>query len=493
MPSKLFIISLIIFSFFSTGEGKVKSQIEKSPCTEQMKRTFVGFYKQNLKKYNLLSRVEDFESEDCWFLEVKDKVTKTVMLMDVISHSLERKDQLVLSMFDPSRGWSFETNTQLDVMTDSYNALYLAEQNQALESPDRVELILQSMILPLIESVEPEEYSEILPFLRLSKMLGFEALIRSVYLNLADGLVRHNLGFYFSNFYEKLLNSFVQSASQMQSILDGKFGELVISSDTQNEIEHLVEHRPDELFSLFQNIVKNLEVLATKKGRFGNSELAKTANHKLNQVPGKKLIDFLNEYHRKTDRSKPRDWIHPSAQGNPQDKAVRKSLIAEMSQIRDFEFQFYMVELFALMGIQILRSTDKKAGMIEMVFSSSDKCLLSDFELDELVSTAVLHKWLLPSTPQTGTRALLRSCRKTVSGDLETFTLKLNPTGKSRCEIVIQRQDSDNQYADVDNRVIIILPDTNPAYTYGNSCLRDTTRQGLANVMNPGSYRRNLL
>lgn len=493
MPSKLIIFSLITLTLMSTIHCKVKSEIEKNQCTQQMKKVFIGFYKKNVQKYALLSPPEEFENEDCWFLEVKDKVSKTVMFMDVISLSLERKDQLVLSMFDVSRGWNFETNTELAIMKDSFNSLFLAEKNQPTQSPDRVERILQSMILPLVESVESENYSELFPYLRLCRMLGFEELANSVYLNLADQLVHHFLEFYVTNFPEKVLASFVQLAPQLQIILGQKFNESVISLDTQNEIEHLVEHREKELYSMFQTIIKNLNILSTRNGQFGHSNLAKTANQNLNQVSGQKLIYFLNEYHKKTDRTKPNDWIHPSSQEQPEQLETKQNLILELSQIQAYEFQFYMVELFALMGIQILKSVDKKAGMIEMVFSSSDKCLLSDFELDELISLAIFHKWLLPSTPQTNTRALLRACYKTVSDNQETFTLKLNPTGKSRCEIIIEREDHDNLYAKVPNRTFMILPDTDPAYTYGNSCLRDTTRQHLTNVMNPDTYRRNLL
>jgi len=494
MQTKIIIFSFTILFFLSFTQCKVKSQMQKTLCSQQMKKVMVGFYKANITKYNFLSLPEDFERENCYFLEVRDRsVNKTVMFMDVIHTSPEDKDQFILSMYDPSRGWNFETNTELEIMNGSFNSVYLEEQKKNEQYPERVVNFFQNLMLPLIESVEPSNYQEIEPFLRLCKMLQLEELTHAVLINIADTVVTEYLPFYLKNYPEIFLYSFMNLAPQMQNILIEKFEPFIMDISIQNELEYLTQYQSDTLYSYFKKIIQNLEILSVKSGKFGVSKLAKETNKVLNKISGQKILSFLTEYHKRVDKSKPKDWIHPSAEQEIETNPVKENMIAELNQIKDFEFQFYMVELFSIMGTKILQSHDKRAGMMEMVFSSSDKCLLSDFELDEMVNVAIAHKWLLPTTIKTNTRSLLRSCIKLVDGDQETFIFKLNPTGKSRCEIVIQRIDEDNEDGHSLNRTLEILPDTNPNYTYGNSCLRDTNRQTFENVHHPGMYYRRLL
>jgi hypothetical protein len=351
----------------------------------------------------------------------------------------------------------------------------------------------KNLMMPLIESVDPQDYSEIVPFMRFCKMLALEELIHAVFMNIADVIVSLNMDVYLKNYSEVLLYSFVDIAGEMQNVLINKFESPIMDISVQNELEYITENEPEQLYEMFKKVIANLRALSYRKGKFGVSKLAQAANMSLNVISGQKIINFLTEYHKKADKTKPKDWIHPSAQNDLENRQVLKNIINELNTIKDYEFQFYMVELFAMMGIKILKSKDKKAGMIEMVFSNSDKCLLSDFELDEIINVAIDHKWLLPTTVKSQTRKILRSCVKLVVGDNETFIFKINPTGKSRCEIVIERIDSDNEFGDGVNRIISILPDTSPHYTYGNSCYRDTNRQKFANVHTPGNYYRRLL
>ena len=488
MQTKLFIISFLIISLLNFSESKVRSDVERTVCTKAMKTSFINFYKKNVIKYNLLSLPEEFSEENCFFLNVKDgSMNKVVLFMDVITTSPNNKDQLIISQWDPSRGFEFETNISLDVMQDSYNAFFLKQESHSQRNKEYFQILIRS----LVNSVDENEYSELFSFFKLSYMLGFENPIKSVYLNIADKIVHSEMDYYLKTFKTDMLNGFVEIADEIQSILDVKFKKIIMDIDSQEEIEHITEHDPNELLNLFKFLIGILKKLSTNQGLFGRSDLSKNANKSLNQIDGTKLIHFLSDFHRKIDKSKPSDWIHASSQNDLNDLSVKQNLIHEMEEIKEFEFQYYMIEYFAMIGIKILSSTDKKAGMVEMIFSSSDKCLLTDFELDEMIQFAISHKWVLPTTISSNTRKILRACSKIVDENLETFVFKINPTGKSRCEIVIQRTDSIQDGSVL--RELTVIPDTHDYYTYGNSCLRDTNRQRGINVENPLSYYRNLL
>ena len=492
MQIKLIIISILIITLLSSTQCKVRSDVIKTNCTKDMKSKFIKFYEKNIKEYNLLSLPEEFAEEDCFFLNVKDgSVNKVVLFMDVITTSPENRDQLIISQYDPSRPWEFETNTSLDIMKGSYNSLFLEEKNSSEQSSNRIINFLKLLMIPLIDSVDVNDYTDLIPFFKLSKMLGFENSMNSVFVNIADGQINKNLKFYLDNFPELALETFLMISEELQNKLSNKFESTILNLETQQEIEYITEHDPEELFELFQYIIRNMKLLTTKNGTFGRSQLAKKANEKLNAINGQQIIYFLSDYHKKIDKSKSIDWMHPSLQTDLNDNNVKKKLIKELEQIKDYEFQYYIIELFAMMGIKILTSKDKKAGMIEMVFSSSDKCLLTNFELNEMIQTAIDHQWVLSTTVKKETRKILRACYKSVNGNVETFVIKINPTGKSRCEIVIQRTDKEGK--DGLSRELVVIPDTSDYYTYGNSCLRDTNRQKGINVGKPLSYYRNLL
>jgi hypothetical protein len=410
--------------------------------------------------------------------------------MDVINSSPGNKDQLVLSIFDPSRGWQFETNEELDIMHGSINQVYLKESREK-NADDRIEGFLEAVIVPLLESEEAENYSSILEYLRICNMLRFEQVIKTIYVKIADRIISKNMPFYVENFSRNIVNVLVKINSQVQKIFSDKFTPLYMDEDIQDEVEHMVEHNSDTLLENFTMIINSLEKLTVKMGKTGLSDISRDVNEKTHGMTGQSLVEFLTRFHKFVDKSKPKDWIHPSAQLTLSDTQVNENLINELRQIDEHELQYYMVELFAMMGKSIMSSVDKKAGIIELVFSSKDKCLLSDFELDEIFEVAKTQQWLLSSTKTENSHRMMRSCWKTVEGDLETFVFRINPTGKSRCEIVVQRQDS-GEIGNV-SREISILLDTHDLYTYGNSCYRDTVRQKNANVENPGSYTRLLL
>lgn len=488
MQTKQIIFTFFFLFFTLSTLCKVKNQVEKTSCSQNQKQILTKFYNQNFTKYRFLSLPEDFAEEDCFTLQLRDRnVLKTVIFMDTITISSDDKNQLVLSIYDPSRGYEFETNKDLEIMDGSFNALYL-EEEQNDKGKARIETFLGQQIMEIFKYVDAHDYFTIFEYLRLCRMLGFEKVIDVVYVNLATNVIQDVLPTYKKAYFEHLANTAVHLQPQIQQIMSQKFEKLFMDENIQDELEHMVEHEPSKLLSNYQMIVNNLLRLTTKNGKAGPSTLAQTVNQATNQMGREPLLDFLTRFHRFVDKSKPIDWVHPSFNQNLDDLQVKKNLVSEMKEINEHQFQFYMVELFAMLGKSILSSVDKKAGIIELAFSSKDRCMLTDFEMTEIFEKAVENLWLLETTNVKEPRKMLRACVKKVEGDQEFFVFKINPTGKSRCEIVVRRLDSEDEQMVV--REVEVLLDTHELYSYGNSCLRDTNRQKVENVAHPGTYKR---